>query len=130
MSNDESYFRVVFNGNTTGEYDLTTTKVRFGRLLRLSEDKVNRAFASTEVIIKDRVTEAVAMHYAIRLTEAGCECYIEEVAADTPGPDFEERRVRNRRTTFSRNNRPELTGHERRASHGRRQSDQPRHASR
>jgi hypothetical protein len=133
MSEHEPYYRVVFNGSTTGEYDLATTKARFGRLLKLDANKVNRAFASSEVIIKDHVTEAVAMHYAIRLTEAGCECYIEEIlpaAGNINDPDFVERRVENRRTTFSRNKLPELSGNERRSSYGRRRTDQPMHASR
>lgn len=126
MSEPEPHFRVVFNGNTTGEYDLETTKERFKQLFKLSDRKVSRAFAASELVIKENVTEPVAMHYAIKIAEAGCECYIEEMFDEndpTLDPDFVERRKGERRVfPGSLANSP---SGERRRTGGRRKEDQP-----
>ena len=49
---DELY-RVVFAGVLTGEYDLPTTKKRFGRLFRLNEKRTEALFSGKEYIVKD-----------------------------------------------------------------------------
>lgn len=129
---DETLYRVVFNGNITGEYDLETTRKKFQRLFRLDEAKVARIFDAKQVILKDNITEAVAMKYAINLAEIGCESYIEEV----PHPDdisrelgFIERRVGERRIRFRRGPRPGAIVPDRRVLVGRRKSDKSKSSS-
>ena len=127
--NDEQYFRVAFGGVITGEYDLETTKKRFAKLFRLTAEKTNRLFSGKEYVLKDQVNEEVAMNFAIRIAEIGCECYIEtlpEVVMTTGTPEFEERRNGDRRTTFRRSTRPQAKAQDRRALIGRRNDDQPR----
>jgi len=123
---DETLFRVVFNGNTTGEYDLDTTRQKFQKLFRLDPKKVEQIFRARQVVLKDNITESVAMNYAIRLAEIGCECYIEEV----PHPDdisrqpgFVERRKGERRVRFRRGPRPGAIVPDRRILVGRRKTD-------
>ncbi|MBQ75681.1 MAG: hypothetical protein CMQ20_11765 [Gammaproteobacteria bacterium] len=121
-------FRVAFRGITTGEYDLANTKERFQKLFRLQPEKVERLFSGKEFIIKDKVSEEVAMHFAIRLAEAGCECYIEALSADAiafGGAEFKERRRTKRRIQFRRGPRQGAKVPDRRELVGRRKSDQP-----
>jgi hypothetical protein len=125
MSEDLLY-RVVFNGNLTGEYDLDTTKRRVQKLFRLTDRTVSRMFAGKEVILKDNVAEDVAMNYAIKLADAGCECYIDLVPADddiSTEEGFVERRRGGRRMGVRRPPRPGAIVPDRREVVGRRRSD-------
>ena len=128
---DEQLFRVVFSGVTTGEYDLETTKTRFGKLFRLPPDKVSRLFSGKEYILKDKVIEEVAMNFGIRIAETGCECYIETLAlgegvyGSTHSP---ERRSGDRRVKYRRAERKGTTVSDRRITIGRRSEDQPKPA--
>lgn len=129
---EEVLFRVVFNGNTTGEFDLETTKQKFQKLFRIDAKRVERIFASKEIILKDKITESVAMNYAIRLAEIGCECYIEDVPSDddiSRQPGFVERRRGERRVRFRRGPRPGAIVPDRRLNPGRRKSDKNKPSS-
>ena len=123
---DETLYRVAFSGVITGEYDLPTTKARFAKLFRLDERKTDRLFTGKEYILKDKVSEDVAMTFAIRIAEIGCECYIETVPEEIPtGASYDaERRNGERRTHFRRANRPGA-GPDRRVLVGRRRDDAP-----
>lgn len=104
---DELKYRIVFDGTLTGEFDLETTKRRFGKLFKLDARKTEALFSGKEQIIKDNITEDVAMKFAIKIAEAGCECYIESVAPRDPDvPDTGERRKSERRLRWRRGPRP------------------------
>lgn len=78
-------YRVVFSGNITEEFDLATTKKRFAKVFRLAPKKVDKLFSRQDSVLKDNVVEAVAMKFAMKIADVGCECYIEPVphAGDT-----------------------------------------------
>ena len=123
---DETLYRVVFNGRITGEFDMETTRRNFRQLFRLDERTVARIFAAKEAILKDRIPESVAMTYAIKLAEIGCECYIEEILPEdhiSAHPDFVDRRKGERRIRFRRGPRPGAIVPDRRVLAGRRRAD-------
>jgi len=98
----EQLFRVVFDGSLTGEFDEATTKKRFGRLFRLASQRVNSLFSGKEYVIKNNVTESQAMEFMIKVSEAGCECYVQEMP-DEDEPDYDEKRkAGERRLRFRR----------------------------
>ena len=126
MSKD--LFRVAFNGVTTGEYDLETSQERFQKLFRLPPEKVERLFSGKKYILKGEVDEETAINFAIRITETGCECYIETLSEDAiafGASKFEERRRGVRRLRFKRGPRQGAKVTDRRILCGRRRSDQP-----
>ena len=98
---DEQLYRVAFSGNITGEYGLEETKRRFAELFKLPLARAERLFSGKEFILKDKVSEDVAMNFAIRIAEAGCECYIEPVRSSLI-PSSGDRRHNQRRTRFRR----------------------------
>jgi len=98
----DELFRVVFDGSLTGDFDLVDSKKRFARLFRLNKKRTEALFSGKEYVIKNKVPEAEAMKFMIRVAEAGCECYIQEVP-DDDDLDYEEKRtVGERRTVFRR----------------------------
>ncbi len=98
----EQLFRVVFNGSLTGEFDEATTRARFAKLFRLDEKRTKALFSGKEYVIKNNVTEAVAMEFMIKVSEAGGECYVQEIP-DEDEPDYEEKRkLDERRLRFRR----------------------------
>ena len=102
----EPLFRVVFDGTMTGEFDEATTRKRFAKLFRLDDKKTAALFSGREYVIKNNVTEAVAMEFMIKVSEAGCECYVQEMP-DEDEPDYEEKRKSGeRRVRFRRGPRP------------------------
>ena len=126
---DEQLFRVTFSGVITDEYDLKTTKKMIGRLFRISPEKVERLFSGKEYVLKDNVTEDVAMNFGIRIAESGCECYVETVpdSVEIAASDGDtERREGERRTRFRRPSRPGSATGDRRILIGRRTEDQPK----
>ena len=103
---EEVLFRVVFSGVLTGEYDLKTTKLRFGRLFRLDPKRTEALFSGKEYVVKNNATEAIAMQLAFRISEVGCECYVQEIT-DADDADYEEKRIMGeRRLRFRRGPRP------------------------
>ncbi len=102
---DEMY-RVVFAGVLTGEYDLPTTKKRFGRLFRLNAKRTEALFSGKEYVVKNNVAEDVAMQLAFKISESGCECYVQEIT-DEDDLEYDEKRSRGeRRLRFRRPPRP------------------------
>ena len=102
----ESLFNVVFDGALTGEFDQSTTAARFARLFRLDAKRTHQLFSGKAYVIKNKVPEQVAMDLMIKVSEAGCECYLEELD-DHEIPKFEEKRLRQeRRLRFRRPPRP------------------------
>ena len=106
MSGDQR-FRVVFNGSLTGEFDPETTRRNFARLFRLDEKKTSALFSGKEYVIKNNITESVAMDFMIKLVEIGCECIVEQLPDES---DFysgtEHRKSGERRLRFRRPPRP------------------------
>ena len=99
---DETRYRVVLNGSLTGEFDEATTRRNLSRLFRLNQEKVRVLMSGRERVIKSDLTEAVAMTYLIRLAEAGCESYVQEIG-DSDGSDLDEKRRNDeRRMRFRR----------------------------
>jgi len=124
---DQQLYRVIFNGVLTGEYELAETKRRFAKLFRLNIAKVEKLFTGKEFVLKDRVEEDLAMTYAMKIAEVGCECYIEHVPDEndiTRRPGFVERRKNGeRRLKFRRGPRPGAIVPDRRQNNGRRAED-------
>lgn len=103
----DQLFRVVFDGSLTGEFDEATAKKRFGRLFHLSGKQVNSLFSGKDYVIKNNVTESQAMKFMIKVSEAGCECSVQEMP-DENEPEYDEkRRTSERRLRFRR---PPRTG--------------------
>jgi hypothetical protein len=126
---DGQLFRVTFNGVITGEYDLDTTKSKFREQFELPVDQVDKYFSGEEYVLKDKVIEEVAMNFAIRIAESGCECYVEEITDDvefTTDSDKIEHRRGDRRITFRRPSRPGSIGADRRSLMSRRTDDKPK----
>jgi hypothetical protein len=126
---DEQLFRVTFSGVITGEYDLETTKNKFRVQFELPVDQVDKYFSGEEYILKDKVIEEVAMNFAIRIAESGCECYVEEITDNvesTTDPEKVEHRQGDRRITFRRPSRPGTIGADRRSLMSRRTDDKPK----
>jgi hypothetical protein len=122
-------FRVTFSGVITGEYDLETTKNKFRDQFELPVDQVDKYFSGEEYVLKDKVIEEVAMNFAIRIAESGCECYVEEITDDvesTTDSDKIEHRRGDRRITFRRPSRPGSIGADRRSLMSRRTDDKPK----
>jgi hypothetical protein len=87
----DELFRVVFDGSLTGDFHLAEAKKRFAKLFRLNKQKTDALFSGKEYVIKNKVFEAEAMKFMIRVAEAGCECYIQEIP-DDDDLDYEEKR--------------------------------------
>lgn len=103
----EQLYRVVFSGGLTGEFDEATAKARFAKLFRLDEKRIKALFSGKEIIIKNNLTEASAMEYMIKVSETGCECYVEEILEDDAESEYEEkRRNDDRRLRYRRGPRP------------------------
>lgn len=124
MSNQRLY-RVLFSGALTGEYDLETTKKRFAKRFRLDNSKVDKLFTGKEFVLKDNIEEELAVTYAMKVAETGCECYIENVPNDmSEQAGFVERRQNGeRRVRFRRGPRPGAAVPDRRQNKGRRKAD-------
>lgn len=118
--------QIVFSGAITGEYDLETSKKRFQKLFRLSDDKVSKLFTGKEFVIKTGISEEEAMKFAIKITDAGCECALEDVPDEndpTQDPNFVDRRKGERRIRTRRPPRPNAIVPDRRIFPGRRRGD-------
>ena len=107
---DEQRYRVIYSGGLTGEVDEATACRQLAKLFRIDEQRARALMSGKEHVIKNNVSESVAMAYLIRLTEVGCESYVQEII-DEGLPAFEEkrekreRRVRFRRTPAARRHR-------------------------
>ena len=102
MSESEQLFRVVFDGSLTGEFDEATAKKRFGKLFRLNDQRVNALFSGKNYVIKSNVTEQQAVKFMIKVSEAGCECSVQEMP-DENTPEYDEKRTgKERRLRFRR----------------------------
>jgi len=66
-------------------------KKRFGRLFRLNDQRVNSLFSGKDYVIKNNVTESQAMTFMIKVSEAGCECSVQEMP-DENEPEYDEKR--------------------------------------
>jgi hypothetical protein len=73
---DEPLFQITFAGRLTGEFDLSTTKQQFQKLFKISTKQLDHLFLGNEIIIKSNITEPIAMSFAIKIAESGCECSI------------------------------------------------------
>ena len=98
----DELFRVVFDGSLTGDFELSTAKQRFAKLFRLNKRQIEALFSGKEHIIKNNVPETEAMKLMIRVAEAGCECYIQEVPDDAELNYEEKRKSGERRLRFRR----------------------------
>jgi hypothetical protein len=125
MTDSEDLYRVVFAGNLTGDYTPEQTRLRFGKVFRLSAKKVERIFNGKEITLKSNMTEDKAMDFAVKLAEIGCETYIELVPSDEAqrDPNFVERRKTIRRIRFRRGPRPGAIVPDRRVLASRRHAD-------
>ncbi len=126
MSDPEAQFRVVFAGQLTGDYTPDQTKARFGKVFRLTPDKVDRIFSGKEFTLKKNLTVDGAMDFAVKLAEIGCETYIELIPDESSpeaDPNFVERRKTIRRIRFRRGPRPGAIVPDRRLLASRRKKD-------
>lgn len=121
MSESEDLYRVVFAGNLTGDFSLDRTKTRFGKVFRLTPERVEKVFNGGEITLKGNMTEDKAMDFAVKLAEIGCETYIESMPGDAQ--DFEEKRKTIRRIRFRRGPRPGAIVPDRRLLISRRKDD-------
>jgi hypothetical protein len=103
---EEELYRVVFAGVLTGEYNLQTTKKRFARLFRLDARRTDVLFSGKEYVVKNNSPEDIAMALAMKISEVGCECYV-QVITDEDDVDYDEKReLGERRLRFRRGPRP------------------------
>jgi len=126
---EEERYQIIFNGATTEEYDLETTKKRFAKYFKLSLKKAERLFSGKDHVLKTDISEDQAMKFAVAIANIGCECYIEVVPYDddiSKQPGFVERRLSGeRRINASRRKavRGASIRPDRRQNHGRRKTD-------
>lgn len=125
MTDTEDLYRVVFAGNLTGDFTPEKTRLRFGKVFRLTPPKVERIFDGGEITLKSNMTEDKAMDFAVKLAEIGCETFIELMPTEEAlrDPDFVEHRKTIRRIRFRRGPRPGAIVPDRRLLASRRQSD-------
>ena len=102
----EQLFRVVFTGALTGEFDEATSKAQFSKMFRLDEARARRLFSGRESVIKNNVTEAVALQMMIKVLESGYECYVQEVPDEDEAEYHEKRSGGERRVRYRRDPRP------------------------
>lgn len=116
-------YKVLFAGRLTGEFDAETSRRQFGRLFKLAPARLETLFSGREYVIKNNVSEEVAMQFAIAIAEAGCETSVEpiEVSAVTE-LTFPDRRRGVRRLWIRRAPRAGA-GQDRRQLPGRRSGD-------
>jgi hypothetical protein len=98
---DELKYRVVFSGELTGEFDHATTCLRLAKLFGLDENRARSLLTERDYLIKSNLTEATAMTYLVRMAEAGCESYIQEIV-DTDVPEYQEKRSNSERRQRTR----------------------------
>jgi len=98
---DEPKYRVVLSGVLTGEFDHATTCTRLAKLFGLDDDRARSLLTERDFIIKNNLTEAAAMTYLVRMAEAGCESYLQEVV-DTEVPEYQEKRRNSERRQRTR----------------------------
>ncbi|MDA9366940.1 hypothetical protein OAD96_01425 [Pseudomonadales bacterium] len=99
---DEQRYRVIYSGGLTGEVDEATACQQLAKLFRIDERRARGLMSGREHVIKNDVSESVAMAYLIRLTEAGCESYVQEIV-DASLPAYQEKRdKKERRVHFRR----------------------------
>lgn len=102
----EQLFRVVFTGALTGEFDEVTSKALFSKQFRLDPKRARRIFSGAEHVIKNDVTEAVALQYMIKVLETGYECYVQEMPEADEIVYDEKRSGGEQRVRFRRGPRP------------------------
>jgi hypothetical protein len=124
---EEVLYRILFDGTLTGEYEIDEAKKRFAKVFRIDQRTVDQLFSGKEYVVKNNVTETMAMEYAFKIAEAGCECSYEMM----PDPDdisqqpgFVERRKSVRRLRYRRPPRPGAVVPDRRKLLSRRKIDQ------
>lgn len=102
----ETRYKVVVSGALTGEFDAETTRGHLAKLFRLDDKRARALLSGKEHVVKNGVSEEVAMNYLIRIAEAGCECYLQEIPSEED-TSFEEQRFHaERRLRFRRGPRP------------------------
>lgn len=95
-------FRVVFDGSLTGEFDVATAKKRFSRLFQLDAKRTEKFFSGKSYVIKNNLPEEDAVNFMIKVSEAGCECYLQEIT-DEDELYYDEKRIGDeRRIKFRR----------------------------
>ena len=88
----EELFRVVFDGSLTGEVSKDVAMEKFARLFRLDEKRARMLFSGKEYVIKNNISESVAMEFLIKLSETGCECIVEQIPDKDDFYDGDEKR--------------------------------------
>ena len=98
----QTLFRVVFDGSLTGEFEVAIAKKRFSRLFNLDAKRTEKFFSGKSFVIKNNIPEDEAMIFMIKVSEAGCECYLQEITEEDE-LDYDEKRVgEERRIKFRR----------------------------
>jgi hypothetical protein len=95
-------FRVVFDGSLTGDFEIAIAKKRFSRLFNLDAKRTEKFFSGKSFVIKNNIPEEEAMIFMIKVSEAGCECSLQEIT-DEDELYYDEKRVgEERRIRFRR----------------------------
>ena len=95
-------FRVVFDGSLTGEFEVAVAKKRFARLFNLDVKRTEKFFSGKSIVIKTNIPEEEAMIFMIKVSEAGCECSLQEIT-DEDELYYDEKRIGDeRRIKFRR----------------------------
>jgi hypothetical protein len=95
-------FRVVFDGSLTGDFEVAVAKKRFSRLFNLDAKRTEKFFSGKSFVIKNNISEEEAMIFMIKVSEAGCECSLQEIT-DEDELYYDEKRVgEERRVRFRR----------------------------
>jgi hypothetical protein len=101
----EELFRVVLTEALTGEFDQSMANRRFAKAFKLDRKPVDVLAQNGEQVIKNNVSESLAMNFMIKVLECGYECYVQEMPEE--GLNYEEKpRGGEQRLRFQRGPRP------------------------
>ncbi|MFT5692232.1 MAG: hypothetical protein ACI92E_001563 [Oceanicoccus sp.] len=91
-------YRVIFDATLTGEFDLETSKERFSKMFKLSNNKTESLFSGKKVTVKKDISEQNALNLMLQIANAGGKCYLEkmheekETAVDRRQQAYDKRR--------------------------------------
>ena len=82
----DSKFDVVFNGELFDGYDVGDVKANFARVFRVSDDKINKFFSSSPVVLKANVDRKTADKYKAILARTGAVVTVEARRTEGASP--------------------------------------------
>ena len=87
MDNLNNYYELTFSGQIAEGFDPETVRTNATKLFHLSPQKSERLLSGATIILKKKLSEAVANTYQLKLTAAGLLCDVRPMATGQPSPD-------------------------------------------